>query len=155
MIMTRTKPATPRETINVVPLSCCWSLVVASAGSKLEIQGHSSKAQAQRLEGSVPIALGQLRLQGICCSKAMQPESSPQPASWKHLTIHRVVKQRQRSCLVTFLLHMCSQAGIENMHPTVRSVEYRPLLDLTLKPNDAASSCHPCLHYLCLLIRFG
>jgi len=50
---------------------------------------------------------------------------------------------------------MCSQAGIENMHPTVRSVEYRPLLDLTLKPNDAASSCHPCLHYLCLLIRFG
>lgn len=153
----------------------------ASAGSKLEIQGHSSKAQAQRLEGSVPIALGQLRLQGIlwvhtcqtlstcqgthagkntttcsktscgihfssaritrwalssiqpssgmvslwdytiiiyhrvlkkakppisprvCCSKAMQPENSPQPASWKHLTIHRVVKQRQRSCLVTFL----------------------------------------------------
>jgi len=39
----------------------------------------------------------------VCCSKAMQPESSPQPASWKHLTIHRVVKQRQRSCLVTFL----------------------------------------------------
>ncbi len=39
----------------------------------------------------------------ICCSKARQPESSPQPASLKHLTIHRVVKQRQRSCAVTFL----------------------------------------------------
>ena len=50
----------------------------------------------------------------ICCSKARQPESSPQPASLKHLTIHRVVKQRQRSCAVTFL-QVTQQANQRNL----------------------------------------